>query len=325
MSKLSIITIGTATLDVFLVGEAFRRHRDGKTKGFVQEFPVGSKLEIDDVMYSTGGGASNAAVTFRRLGCKVSVRAKIGDDLAGHNIMKALAHEGIDTNHLKCDIHGKSGYATVLLAPGGERTVLVYRGVSETVDIGDLGLKTATADGLYMSSLAGNLRLLKDITVLAQQRSWRVAYNPGSRELAQAPKLLPLLKTVNLLSLNKDEAQKLFGDKEPAQLLAAAAKYCTYVLITNGSSGAWATDGTQLYHLGLYKDVKVVDRTGAGDAFGSGFAACLFMGKSVEEALSFASANATSVVQQIGAKAGILHDKAKTKPMKIQVTKLTKA
>jgi ribokinase len=56
----------------------------------------------------------------------------------------------------------------------------------------------------------------------------------------------------------------------------------------------------------MYDDVPVVDRTGAGDAFSSGFTAMVAAGKSMEEAITFASANSTSVVSKIGAKAGIL-------------------
>jgi sugar/nucleoside kinase (ribokinase family) len=70
-----------------------------------------------------------------------------------------------------------------------------------------------------------------------------------------------------------------------------------------------------LVKAGLYEDVPVIDRTGAGDAFGSGFTAMVAQGKSLEEAVTFASANSTAVVSKIGAKAGILHRGARLHSM----------
>jgi ribokinase len=80
-----------------------------------------------------------------------------------------------------------------------------------------------------------------------------------------------------------------------------------------------ATDSDKIVKAGMYEDVPVVDRTGAGDAFGSGFVARHAMGKGLEDAVVFASANATSVVTQVGATAGILHTHAKLHDMPLTV------
>jgi sugar/nucleoside kinase (ribokinase family) len=77
----------------------------------------------------------------------------------------------------------------------------------------------------------------------------------------------------------------------------------------------------KLYQAGSYQKVKVVDRTGAGDAFGSGFVAALAKGLPIEDALTLGSANATSVVAQIGAKTGILKT-PRVKRMKLKVSNL---
>jgi ribokinase len=65
----------------------------------------------------------------------------------------------------------------------------------------------------------------------------------------------------------------------------------------------------------MYEDVKVIDRTGAGDAFGSGFLSYWAQGKSLKDSIVFASANSTSVVTKIGAKVGILYKGAKLHAM----------
>jgi len=77
-------------------------------------------------------------------------------------------------------------------------------------------------------------------------------------------------------------------------------------VVTDGPRGAYASDGRYLYRAGVFKERKLVDRTGAGDAFGSGFIAGLMQKHDVHHALRLAAANATSVVEQIGAQGGIL-------------------
>jgi sugar/nucleoside kinase (ribokinase family) len=76
-----------------------------------------------------------------------------------------------------------------------------------------------------------------------------------------------------------------------------------------------------MYIAGTYQNVKALDRTGAGDAFGSGFVAALAKGLPIEDALTLGSANATSVVTQIGSKPGILKTQ-RVKRMKLKVSNL---
>jgi len=82
-----------------------------------------------------------------------------------------------------------------------------------------------------------------------------------------------------------------------------------------------ASDGETIVRAGMYQDVKVIDRTGAGDAFGSGFLSQWAQGKSLKDAIVFASANSTSVVTKIGAKPGILHAGVKLHEMPLTETK----
>ncbi len=82
-----------------------------------------------------------------------------------------------------------------------------------------------------------------------------------------------------------------------------------------------ASDGHTLVRAGMYEDVKVIDRTGAGDAFGSGFLSQYAQGKWLKESIVFASANSTSVVTKVGAKTAILHKGTKLHDMPIDERK----
>ncbi len=319
VNKIKIITVGAATLDTFLLGEVMRAKRDVRTHDYVEQFPLGEKMEVEDVVFSTGGGASNAAVTFTRQGLPTSFVCKIGDDLPGREVSQALRTEKVDTSRVAVDLDGTTGYSTILLAPTGERSILVYRGVSEELKLSDLKLSKLEADWLYISSLAGNLKLLEAILKAAGDKQIKVALNPGGRDLAKAKTLRKLLDKVTVLILNRQEFTDLFGGSAESALQTASGKV-DYAVMTDGAKGSWLVHQSRLYQAGMYRNVKVVDRTGAGDAFGSGLVASLVQSATVEDAITFASANSTSVVGQIGAKAGILHGRKRLKSLPIQIT-----
>lgn len=316
-----IIAFGSATQDVFLSGKALTAKRDVRTKDWVEQFPLGAKIDLDGIAFETGGGASNAAVTFARQGLSSHFAGKVGKDPAGDEVLRVLRGEGVNTDLAAEDTRHNTGYSTVLLAPGGERTVLSYRGASHHLQASDFPIKNIRADWFYISSLAGNFDLLKRLLKHANTHEIRVALNPGALELTKPKKLRALLPLVTVLIANRQEMAQLFNGANPRDLVLTAGRLCQYVAMTDGPSGSYATDGINFYTAGQYLNVKVVDRTGAGDAYGSGFVAGLSKGLQVEDALTLANANATSVVQQIGAKPGILKS-TKLKRMKITATEL---
>ncbi|HVE81050.1 MAG TPA: carbohydrate kinase family protein [Candidatus Dormibacteraeota bacterium] len=317
-SHIRVISIGSATQDVFLMGKNLAAKRDVRTHSYVEQFPLGAKLDIEAVHYDTGGGAANAAVTFARQGLTSSYSGKIGRDPAGAEIMRVLKKEGIITSHVKIDHKHGTGYSTILLAPNGERTILSYRGASSYLRPEDFYNQVLDADWFYISSLSGNLELLKRLLLHASKYNIKVALNPGGGELANAAKLRKLLSQVHILMANRQEMQLLFGGETPVETMVNAMPECHYVVMTDGPRGSYATVGNIIYYTGQYKKVKVVDRLGAGDAFCSGFVAAIAKGMPIEDAMSLGSANSTSVVEQIGAKAGILREGHKVKRMKVK-------
>jgi len=92
-----VITIGSATRDVLLEAEGFelRKHADSPT-GVEQCFPLGSKIEIKKIVFTTGGGGTNAATTFGRQEFKTACIGVIGSDAAGKEIIEELEKEGVE-------------------------------------------------------------------------------------------------------------------------------------------------------------------------------------------------------------------------------------
>lgn len=314
---LTIVCIGKATQDVFLSSKiAFAPHvgLDGKQ---YEELPLGSKLDVDDVVFSTGGNASNASVTFARQGLHSVYVWNLGDEISSHAILKDMDDNGVDTSLVKQEKTLRTSYSTILLAPNGERTILNYHGSVPRGDASDLNLdKIEKIDWLYVSAL-GDIEILSSIISNLKSKNPKVLLNPAGSELANIDKLRTILEEVEIIVVNKEEAQKIVEGQSLIELARHLNNYCPVALVTDGPNGSVVSDRKQVLSAGMYEDIPVVDRTGGGDAFASGFLARYAMGKGIEEALTFASANSTSVVSQIGAKAGILHSDAIIHQMQI--------
>ncbi len=311
-----IVSVGAALQDVYLID-----HDDFGTnsRGFFNQLELGTKVDIDKIQFSTGGGATNAATTFARNGHESIFMGCIANDPAGTAIINALDDEGIDSSYVSYAENIHTGYSVLLLAPNGERTILTCRGASAKFDIlNPDDLENIYPDWLYVTTFRGNMDMLDQFFTKAKSLGAKIMFNPGNLELAHQRKLLGLLSDVDVLLLNKEEAKKIVVGSTLQELILRVRNYVPAAIITDGNQGAIATDDKEVYRLGLYEDVPIKDATGAGDAFGSGFLAAYANGKNFKESLIFASANSTSVVRKIGSKAGIITQNTKLHTMPIQ-------
>lgn len=315
-----IVSLGSALQDIYLID-----HDDlvatsiGDTSIFGKVL-VGSKVDIDRISYEVGGGGVNSAITFARHGHEAIFMGNISRDPAGAAIIRRLDREGVDSSYVKFLERRTTGTSVVLLdTKSGERTILTCRGASEqfgNFEAKDLDL--IQPDWLYVTTLRGDMETLEKFFRQAKELGIKVMFNPGIRELAQPKELLRLLKYVDVLNVNKEEAMKLVPGVALTELLYHLSGYAPIVIITDGAMGGVAGDGSDIYRFGIYEDVRIKDATGAGDAFGAGFLAALSSGKSFRSALIFASANSTAVVSKIGANRGILTGREKLHLMPIQ-------
>jgi len=316
-SAVHILAIGKATQDVFLKSDEFDPHTEGKI--VYTHLPLGVKMEVSDVTFATGGNASNVAVTFARQGLHAEYMWPLGHDPASETILRDLDAEGVATSRVVREDHYQAGYSTILIATNGERTILNHRGVSTDKKGKDLDFKAIEeADWIYPTSLAdGGIDLLRLIIDHAEKHDTKVMLNPAGPELSDPPKLKSLLESVEVLCMNKEEMQQIVEGSTLEELVRHALNYVPVAIVSDGPNGVVASDGKTIVRAGMYEDVPVIDRTGAGDAFGSGFLSQWVQGKSLKDSIIFASANSTSVVTKIGAKAGILHNGSKLHSMPI--------
>lgn len=308
MTKHTIASIGSAAQDVFLShSDELKPVSDKSVKEQFMQLTLGAKADVNKITFSSGGGATNGSVTFARQGFNAVFLGVVGEDPAGTSVLESLDKEGVDTSRVVYSKKYNTDYSVLLLAPNGERTILTYRGASSHYDPKDFSLDGIDASWLYVSSLAGSMETLNKIFTKARHKNGaKIFFNPGKGELAQPRKLKALLEDVEVLSVNKEEAAQIVEGKTLEELVRHLLNYVPVAIVSDGPNGVIASDGKTIVRAGMYEDVPVIDRTGAGDAFGSGFLSQWAQGKSLKDSIVFASANSTSVVQKIGAKAGLL-------------------
>ncbi len=310
--RFDIITIGAATMDIFLRSKDFSVEKIGKYSFRQAEcVPLGSKIEIRDVTFESGGGGTNTAVSFARKGLKTATLVRVGFDAWGKDILQSLHKEKVSTAFVEEDKKEKTGFSIILVAPTGERSILTHRGASEKFLSSQIPWHNFQAEWFYISSLGGNIKLLEDLVNFAKIHNIHIALNPGSRELAYGyKKFSNLLKNISILIMNEEEMVSFTGVSlhHHKDIVKKIRNFTDAIIVmTQGPEGVMILDGYKLYQAGIFKEKEIVDRTGAGDAFGSGFlAGYLLSHRDIKEAIRIASANSTSVLEHVGAKAGLL-------------------
>ncbi|MBU2577835.1 carbohydrate kinase family protein [Patescibacteria group bacterium] len=305
----NVISLGTATLDVFLRSTGLDVETQNGEKDICVSY--GAKIEVNEINFESGGGGTNSAVTFARQGLKVASIVQIGDDFAGEKILTDLKKEGVDAGFVDIQKDNYTDYSTVLWVRDGGRTILIYRGKTK-LEKASIPWESLETKWFYLSSLEGNLEIVKEIISRFPQS--KIAWNPGSRELNQKEEVLSLLPQITQLNANKEEMEQLVNEGKPTEikeLLTLLQKLpCQYLVVTDDRRGSWVWEKEEAawWHAGIYEKAPRLETTGAGDSFGSGLVVGLIKEQNIEDCLHLASANATSVVGQVGAKRGILRE-----------------
>lgn len=205
-----VITIGSAMLDLFIQQDALACPvRQESAKNFML-LEIGKKMEISNIIKQSGGGATNAAVSFSRLGFSAETICKIGPDCEGKFILDELAGNGVKIDRIVHSPTEMTGLSIILPCPAGERTVLAYRGANSTLQEKNIPTPACDeCDVLYITSLTGKTgSLLLPITRHAKKQGKIVATNPGTSQLAHDTQtLVESLLFIDIFILNSSEAQ----------------------------------------------------------------------------------------------------------------------
>jgi ribokinase len=305
------VAIGDITIDAFiqLSQKDAKVIKDEKTGRKILTMPFGDKLPYEDVsIINAVGNSPNAAVAAHRLGLRAALVANLGHDRNGSDCLDQLRKEGVDTDFVR--VHeGKFTNYHYVLRYGAERTILIKHEEYPYI-LPNFG---SAPKFLYFSSIGENgVQYHHDIAKYVQEHpETKLAFQPGTFQIRLGKEeLKDLYAVTEIFFCNKEEAQQILSTEEqdiPTLLRGIKELGPKMPVITDGPNGAFALEGDVAWYMPMYPDPKdPVDRTGAGDSFSSTFTTAIIKGYDVPTALAWGPINSMSVVQYIGAQAGLL-------------------
>lgn len=309
--KYDIITFGSATQDVFMVSDKLAVVEDEKfitKKGLCA--PLGSKIMMDEVCFAMGGCGANTAATFSRQGLKTAYFGQIGKDCSGELVKDVLTKNGVSLDLLKETDKYPTAYSVILSLPNVDRSILEKMGACHYLTEKDIPFGKLGAKWFYVASLSGeSSRMFKPLIDFAHKEGIKLAVNPGKNQLKEDLEITrSLLNKIDILIVNQEEAAQLAGvdfskEKEIFKKLDEMVE--GIVAMSKGPKGVAVSDGKIIYSAGI-PESGLVDRTGAGDAFGSAFVAGWIEKRDIAYAIQLGTANATACIQEFGAANGLL-------------------
>ena len=297
-----VVTIGSALVDIFISSKDFYLKKVDSALWLCQQYD--EKIEVDSFKVTTGGGGSNTAIGFARMGFNTGVVAELGTDSWSELLLNDFKKEQVDTSLLTLEHKEETGGSVILLAPDRGRTIMVHRGAASMLDAKDIP-DHALIDTrwIHLSSISGQQETLQKIFALINEHKKQFSWNPGKAEikLLNEGKLNLTGVDVTVLFVNQKEWDSLAPVHEQLH------RQCVQIVVTNGDKGGSVYQLGQLHHQYLGGGtVEVVDSTGAGDSFAVGYVTAILEGANIRNQADWGTKNAISVIAQVGAKAGLL-------------------
>lgn len=296
---LSFVVVGSNTLDITVdLPEKF------------SQVLLGGKVKINNNFETfVGGGGMNVSVGLSRLGAKVGYVGKISQENEAKLVSKAKREKfDLFHSHISSEPCAKS---IILDTKDSDRVIFTYRGQNSLLTIGDCDLsKIKKVKNFYFTALDGKAFLTQILLAKGIKRTEKgilICYNPSEYLIKSEKKIFELVKLSDVLVLNYEEAQLLSGKKKLIDCLQELKKYVSkVVVITDGSRGAYAYDGSVEFSIKAYHPSQVIDTTGAGDAFAGTFFFFYVKGVGIQKALEYAAKNSASECTIKGVQNGLL-------------------
>jgi ribokinase len=310
MENFDLISIGDATIDVFLAPTESDLLCNLNDKDCQIAFTYGAKIPVKSLEFSIGGNAANNAIGAKRLGIKTAILSSIGDDGVATMIQDRLVGEEVDVHFMNKQLDSRSNYSTIITY-GGERTIFTYHAPR----VYEFPQQLPVPSWVYLTSMGESFRPFFDqfVVWLKNNPTVKVAFNPGSWQMKSGVESIKdILFLTSVLFVNRQEAEKLTGmtsteGKERDLLFHLSQLGVKIPVVTDGNNGSYAFDGQKFFRCGVLP-IDAYERTGAGDAFGSGCLSAIIKGKSLQDALVWGTVNSASVIGFVGSQKGLLKE-----------------
>jgi len=300
MKEFDVVCVGVAVVDLPLNPvdrEIFNRNM----------------TQIKAPVFYAGGGAANQAIVLSRLGNKTLMLTTIGNDAFGHILLDLLKTCGRDIDLSNISFHEEvgTGISVVMIEPNGERHFCVNRGTNNhfCIDRFDLSVlkRTKVVSLAYLFAMPGFDGEGSSALLKAAKENGAITVVDTSTDIAGIglEGVRSTLEYTDYFFPSYSEAAAVSGETEPEKIakvfLDAGAEH---VGIKLGGDGCYFKDAQNEFYLPTF-DGPVVDTTGAGDNFMSGFITGLVRGWNMKQCCRFGNAAGTLCVAEIGANTAI--------------------
>ena len=268
----------------------------------------GEEERAHSVVEAPGGSAANTIAGLSRLGARTGFIGVVGTDREGDFILDDLKKEGVDTAGIK-RAKGTTGAIIGFVDRRGERALYAYPGVNDTLEINKRhAAYVRSARYLHLSSFVGDKSRRAQKMLLRELQEPRISFSPGMLYAKKFRSIKSIIKGSSVVFLNREEIRLLTGrgyQDGAAELVGIGAHI---VVVTLGSKGCYVADKEEVHLVKAYPS-KVVDTTGAGDAFAAGFLYGLLEGRNIKLCAKIGNWVASRCIAKPGARDGLPYAK----------------
>lgn len=308
-----VVALGSLPLDLFFRDDSLTISHDRFA------LALGGKYVAGEFHDSLGGGGANVIIGTTRAGLRGALWSQVGIGGLSLYIRDQLTSEHIDLNLLEQEADF-SNISTILLSAKGERTIITHRSHDLRLDITQPRLTALRECQLFFLGNMPEIPLEERdrLVGIVHEAGHAVALNFGVKDCRRGLSTLSsIFSKATLVFFNRYELGDVLGVK-PTELLPNEINYhralylsdTAIVIITDGEFGSYAHTQSDIFYQPALRLEHVVDTTGAGDAFTSGFIAAHLYGRTIPECLASGARNSKSVISYVGAQKGLLTKEA---------------
>ena len=308
---MKILGIGNAIIDVICKVNDDFISKNNLTKGQMKlvfdesEFSnLLSNLKIEKTI--SGGSVANSIVGLSQLKNEVGFIGKISNDNFGTKYEEGLKKENVNFLYNKKKEALPTGTCLVLITPDSERTMCTFLGIAGKINKNDLNAKAIKESNLiFLEGYLWDEGEPKEAFKKVINLSNKTAMSLSDKFCVDRHKanFLNLVKNeLDLVFANEGEISSLIDARNFEEVISFCKELKKHLIITRGEKGAVSIHGNEVAEIGAKKDLKIVDLTGAGDLFASGYLHGFINNFSQKECLIKATEMSSKIIQQIGAR-----------------------
>ena len=308
---MKILGIGNAIVDVICKVDDDFITKNNLTKGLMKlifdegEFSnLLTNLKIEKTI--SGGSVANSIVGLSQLGDKVGFIGKISNDTFGIKYEEGLKKENVNFFYTKKKELLPTGTCLILVTPDSERTMCTFLGTAGKISKNDLDLEAIKKSELiFLEGYLWDEGDPKEAFEQAINLSNKTAMSLSDKFCVDRhkPNFLNLVKNkLDLVFANEGEIMALIDAKNFNEVISFGKEIKKHLIITRGDKGAVSIYNSEIQEIDAKKDLKIVDLTGAGDLFASGYLHGFINNFSQKECLTKATEMSSKIIQQIGAR-----------------------